>query len=268
MKRNGLVFDSSEPPKRAILYPKQDFASQQQPNGLQARTRTALAMNRQNQNIQEVVNPTRILRQYPVLNQSNHLDRLSGKSSKIHCLLLATNVCFFVAFYLDHNENALTVVGYILITFMLQPFHTVISRQRTATSSVQKHSNPYYSNPFLRPKTVVQQQNKATPSSSGSGFHRDSPIVTTTTVPLETSATTNITTIRGRTLIHPKTHSPSLQFNGRQIDSETSSLVSSNQDDARRWAHYVGPASIARRFLNHERPNRIMYPFANQASDT
>jgi len=41
MKRNGLVFVPREPPKRIILYPAQDIASQQL-NGLYTRAKTDL----------------------------------------------------------------------------------------------------------------------------------------------------------------------------------------------------------------------------------
>jgi hypothetical protein len=73
MKRNGLVFVPREPPKRIILYPAQDIASQQQLNGLYTRAKTDLITNNHNETIQQSNNNVRLSRQQP-LNSSKTLE--------------------------------------------------------------------------------------------------------------------------------------------------------------------------------------------------
>ncbi len=73
MKRNGLVFVPREPPKRIILYPAQDIASQQQLNGLYTRAKTDLITNNHNETIQQSNNNVRLSRQQ-LLNSSKNLE--------------------------------------------------------------------------------------------------------------------------------------------------------------------------------------------------
>jgi hypothetical protein len=76
MKRNGLVFVPREPPKRVILYPAQDIASQQL-NGFYTRAKTDLITNNHNETIQQSNNNIRPSRQQPLsspLNSSKNLE--------------------------------------------------------------------------------------------------------------------------------------------------------------------------------------------------
>jgi hypothetical protein len=85
MKRNGLVFVPREPPKRVILYPTQDSAiqQQQQPNGLQARAKTALVTSNHNETIQQSTNTIHLSRQQPLSSPPNGKIKLTEKPGKI-----------------------------------------------------------------------------------------------------------------------------------------------------------------------------------------
>jgi hypothetical protein len=129
-------------------------------------------------------------------------------------------------------------------------------RQLTSLNGVQKVQNPYYANPFFRPKVVPNQQlttNLNPPPS------RDSSAVTTS-VTIQTLTSSTIIPNRGRQLIYPKDQNTHLLNNGRTQDSEATVNTSPPQDDSRRWAHSVASAPIARRAISDERPNATLKP--------
>ena len=104
MKRNGLVFVPPETPKRVILYPTQESASQQPTlNGQQNRARTALVMSTPHEPGQSSPNNTRLIRQPPLSGPPNGLTKPAPKTSKIDL--------FFIlfsddedGFFSDHDE--------------------------------------------------------------------------------------------------------------------------------------------------------------------
>ena len=132
-------------------------------------------------------------------------------------------------------------------------------------NSAQKVQNPYYANPFFRPKMVTNQPTASSNGLPASGPTRESSVVTTT-IPFQTSTTssmTNANSNRAKLSMYPQPMNAPALINSRLTDSETTGITtntssSSNQDDPRRWAQAVGPASIARRALNDERPNGIL----------
>ena len=126
-------------------------------------------------------------------------------------------------------------------------------------NTAQKVQNPYYANPFFRPKMVMNPSATTSNAPPASSVNRESSVVTTT-IPFQTSTTSSVTNTsigRGKSSIYPQPMNPHPLTNGRLTDSETTVMTSSstNQEDPRRWAQSVGPASIARRALNDERLN-------------
>lgn len=90
MKRNGLVFVPPETPKRVILYPTQESASQQQSlNGQQNRARTALVTNTHNESPHSATNNARLTRQQTISGPLNGSAKPSLSNSKISICLLS-----------------------------------------------------------------------------------------------------------------------------------------------------------------------------------
>ncbi len=119
-------------------------------------------------------------------------------------------------------------------------------RQSTSLNTAQKVQNPYYANPFFRPKLITNQQPTTTTNTNVPPPSRDSSMVTTNlsiqTVPSASTAVTN----RER---------QSVASNGRTQESETTVNTFSTQDDSRRWAHTIASAPLARRAISDERTN-------------
>lgn len=119
---------------------------------------------------------------------------------------------------------------------------SLASRQ---TNSPIKAANPYYANPFFRPKVVTNQP---------SNVNNSAPAITTTTTtaPIVTSTpSTAVAGSRGRPAPPPpppsiKIQNPYLSTNGRTQEPDTTGNQTSTQDDNRRWAHNVASAPIAR----------------------
>lgn len=140
-------------------------------------------------------------------------------------------------------------------------------------NAAQKVQNPYFANPFFRPKMVTNQPAASSNGLTTSGPTRESSVVTTT-IPFQTSTTssmTNANSNRAKLSMYPQPMNAPAPINSRLTDSETTGLTttssSSNQDDPRRWAQTVGPASIARRALNDERPNGVLNLSSANVSD-
>ncbi|CAF2946599.1 unnamed protein product [Rotaria sp. Silwood2] len=219
MNRNGLVFVPREPPKRVILYPTQD-SSNQQPNGLYTRAKTALVTNNHNETIEQSNNNTRLSRQQPFSSPPNNVSRFTEKP--------------------DNDRTGVNVSG-----------------QPTTVNVGQKVQIPYSANPFFRPKIIPNQQpttNTNLPPPPPPT--RDSSTVSTNSnIQTITPSTTTIIANREKQSVYPKTQSSILLSNGQTQDSETITNTSSIQDDNRRWAHSVPSASIARRAISDERSN-------------
>jgi hypothetical protein len=131
-------------------------------------------------------------------------------------------------------------------------------RPPTSVNAGQKAQNPYYANPFFRPKIVTNQQSLTTTNTNLPPPSRESSIVTTNlTIQTFTSGSTTQTN-RGRQPVLFKTPNPSISSNGRVQEPETTVNTLPTQDDNRRWAHTVASAPIAPRAINDERTNGIL----------
>jgi hypothetical protein len=148
--------------------------------------------------------------------------------------------------------------GKLHLFFCLKHHFFFSFRQPTSLNGGQKVQNPYYANPFFRPKVVTNQQ--PTTSTTLAAPSRDSSTVTTNvTIQTLTSSASTIPN-RGRQPIYPKDQNSHLLTNGRIQESELTVITSPVQDDGRRWAHTVASAPIVRRAISDERPNRTLKP--------
>ena len=246
MKRNGLVFVPPESPKRLVLYPTHDSAQQPIPmNGFQSRIRTALVTNQQNEPTAAPAsssNNTRFPR--PHLNSSSA--KLPEKPSRIvEILLKCISVRWLTMFVVGQDEGSTT----------------------TTTNPSQRMTNPYYSNPFFRPKIVTNQSGTTANPSSAPVVSRETSVITTTVPFQQPASATNSMTNGTRPPIYPgRPSAPPSLTNGKFIDSETTFVTTSSQEEPRRWAHSVVPPSIAQRVLNDERPNGLVHSSATNVS--
>jgi hypothetical protein len=127
-------------------------------------------------------------------------------------------------------------------------------RQPTSVNAGQKVQNPYYANPFFRPKLVTNQQPTTTTNTNlpPPPPSRDS---STVTIQTSTSISTTTTINRGRQPVLFKPQNLLVSSNGRIQEPETTVNTTSTQDDNRRWAHTVASAPIARRAISDDRTN-------------
>jgi len=132
------------------------------------------------------------------------------------------------------------------------------------TNSPIKAANPYYANPFFRPKVVTNQPSNVNNSTAAI-------TTTTTTAQIVTSTpSTAVASSRGRPPPPPslppsiKIQNPYLSTNSRTQEPDTTGNQTSTQDDNRRWAHNVASAPIARRTVSDERPVAVAF----QSSET
>lgn len=145
---------------------------------------------------------------------------------------------------------------------MHKTFSFLAFRQPTSQNASQKGQNPYYGNPFFRPKLVINQPQPPTTTTTASNGNlpstppsRDSSVVAAVlTVQTHTSAATAVVN-RGRPPVVLKTQNPIVSSNGRTQEPEITMDAPSTQEDNRRWAHTVASAPAARRTINDERPN-------------
>ena len=135
---------------------------------------------------------------------------------------------------------------------------SIFFRQSVAPNASQKIQNPYYANPFFRPKIVTNQQSINATTIAGNTVSlppsRDSSTANTNhTNQTLTSASTTVVNRGRQPLSLLKTQNPIISTNGRTQEPETTVNTSGAQDDARRWAHSVASAPIARRTISDER---------------
>lgn len=121
-------------------------------------------------------------------------------------------------------------------------------------NSAQKVQNPYYANPFFRPKIVTNQQPPSANTNVSPPSRDSSTVTTNVTIQSITSGSTAVTT-RGRQPIVFKTQNPFGSSNGRIQESEPTVNLAATQEDNRRWAHTVASAPIARRAISDDRTN-------------
>lgn len=133
----------------------------------------------------------------------------------------------------------------------------------TSTNPSQRMSNPYYSNPFFRPKIVTNQSGTTTMPSTAPAANRETSVITTTVPFQQPASITNSTTNGPRPSMYPsRPPAPPSLTNGRHIESETTFITTSSQDEPRRWANSVVAPSITQRVLNDERSNGMIHSSA------
>ncbi|CAF0850888.1 unnamed protein product [Adineta steineri] len=223
MKRNGLVFVPREPPKRVILYPGQDSASQQQAlNGFYTRAKTELIINNQNGTISQSTNNNntiRLSRQQLLSSAVNGSFRTTEKSNN------------------DASVSAST------------------SAHSATSSAAQKVQNPYYTNPFFRPRIITKQQQPTTTTNTSILPPSSSPVPSTTNtdVTVQTIIPPSTTmTYRGKQPLNPRIKSPLLFSNGKSQDSNKTIITSLAQDDNRHWAHSVTSTQVVESITDNE----------------
>ena len=137
----------------------------------------------------------------------------------------------------------------------------------TTTNPSQRMTNPYYANPFFRPKIVTNQSGTTANPSSAPGVSRETSVITTTVPFQPPPPTTNSMSNGTRPSIYPgRPAAPPSLTNGKFIDSETTFVTTSSQEEPRRWAQSVVPPSIAQRVLLDERPNGLVHSSATNVS--
>lgn len=100
--------------------------------------------------------------------------------------------------------------------------------------------NPYYSNPFFRPR-IVQNSSQTTINGNGSitTINRDPSTTNMTTIAVAPQNSSTLT----RTLPSSKTQSSLILSPQRAANSDVTIITAVNQDESRNWAH-----TVARRF--------------------
>ncbi|UJR26635.1 hypothetical protein I4U23_007953 [Adineta vaga] len=222
MNRNGLVFVPREPPKRVILYPLQDSLihhqqQQQQLNGHYSRAKTDLLINHHHETLSQSNNNNRPSRQQPLSSALNGTLKSNEKS--------------------NHDATVSNTSGHA-----------------AALSAGQKTQNPYYANPFFRPRIITNQQPATT-----TNLVSTSPSSSTTTdisaqsiLPSSSTVTTTLGN-KGKQPFYPRIQSPLLFSNGKQPDPTV--ITSASQDDSRPWIQSVVSTHIVRCNGNNERSN-------------
>lgn len=129
--------------------------------------------------------------------------------------------------------------------------NSLIFRQN---NSPTKPANPYYANPFFRPKVVTNQSSSVNNSTTTITTNTNSSSINVNQI-VTSAPSTALGANRGRQPFVMKVQNPYLSTNGQtQLETETTVNQTSTQDDGRRWAHNVTSAPIARRTVSDERP--------------
>ncbi|CAF0765816.1 unnamed protein product [Adineta ricciae] len=139
------------------------------------------------------------------------------------------------------------------------------SGHTTVFSAGQRVQNPFYANPFFRPRVITNQQTTTTNS-----LRPTSPTSSSTTTTTTTTTTTDITApanealpttvgalvSKGRQPFYPRIQSPLLFSNGKPPDPTGTTMISSlPQQESRPWAQSAISTHIVRYNGANERLN-------------
>ncbi|CAF1047889.1 unnamed protein product [Adineta ricciae] len=136
------------------------------------------------------------------------------------------------------------------------------SGHTTVSSAGQRVQNPFYANPFFRPRVITNQQSTITnslrPTSPTSSSTTTATTTTDITAPANEPSSTTIGTLvpKGRQPFYPRIQSPLLFSNGKPPDPTGTTMISSlPQQESRTWAQSAISTHIVRYNGANERLN-------------
>ncbi|CAF0859307.1 unnamed protein product [Didymodactylos carnosus] len=266
MKRNGVIFVEREPAKRVVLYPTLDQRQAQDKNNhnnnVLSATRAETASHIQNRFPNQAIST-------PIsLTTTNHLKHADFKQNTLSRAL-------------SKDDQSLDDTTVPKVYRQQTPFN--LGQLNDQTSNISRN-NPYYSNPFFRPKVVVEQKGTVPPPSDDSNKDSASSIVSITTTTSEAvpwdqnnaiarvnsrkqnnvyntdnnANTCNVTVINGQPAFSQRT-TPRDESTG-----STSTVLDNNMAalDLNRWAELVIPTPRRSLSASLER-QRMMAPKSN-----